>query len=49
MWDIAWGIGAAAYVAGSLVNGMLDPRVGVLFVAAGGARVIWDLWRRYKS
>jgi hypothetical protein len=49
MWDLAWGIGATAYIAGSLVNGMLDPTVGVVLVAAGGVRVILDLWRRYKK
>jgi len=49
MWDIAWGIGAGAYVAGSLVKGMLDPLLGVFFVAAGGARLMWDLWQHYKS
>jgi len=49
MWDVAWGIGAGAYVVGSLVNGLLDPNVGVALVAAGGARVMWDLWRRYRS
>lgn len=49
MWDLAWGIGAGVYVAGSLVNGMLDPIVGVVLVAAGGVRLMWDLWRRYKA
>jgi hypothetical protein len=49
MWDLAWGVGATAYVIGSLVNGMLDPGVGVALVAAGGVRVAWDLWRRYRS
>ena len=48
MWDIAWGIAAGAYVAGSLVKGMLDPLLGVFLVAAGGARLMWDLWQRYK-
>jgi hypothetical protein len=49
MWDIAWGIGASAYVAGSLINGMQDPNIGILLIAAGGARVLWSLWLRYKS
>jgi hypothetical protein len=49
MFDIVWGIGAGFYVAGSLVKGLLDPNLGVVLVAAGGARVMWDLWRRYKS
>ena len=49
MWDFAWGVGAGVYVIGSLVNGMLDPTVGALLVAAGGARVMWALWKRYRS
>jgi hypothetical protein len=49
MWDMMWVIGAGAYVVGSLINGMLDPTVGVLLVAAGGGRVMLALWRRYKS
>jgi hypothetical protein len=49
MWEIAWGVGAGAYVAGSLAKGLLDPIVGVFLVAAGGARLMWALWRRYKS
>jgi hypothetical protein len=49
MWDGALGIGAGAYVVGSLVNGLLDPNVGVVLVAAGGIRVIVSLWRRYKA
>jgi hypothetical protein len=49
MWDIAWGIGASAYVAGSLVKGLLDPNLGVLLVATGGVRVMWSMWLRRKS
>ena len=49
MWDVALGIGAGAYVVGSLVNGLLDPNLGVALVAAGGVRVMLSLWRRYKS
>jgi hypothetical protein len=49
MFDIAWGIGAGIYVAGSLVKGLLDPDLGILLVATGGVRLMWDLWRRYKS
>lgn len=49
MWDLAWGIGAGYYVIGSLVNGMLDPAFGVVLVAAGGSRIMLDLWRRYRA
>ena len=49
MWDLACGLGAALYVVGSLVNGMLDPTLGVLLVAVLGSRVMLALWRRYKS
>ena len=49
MWDLAWGVGAGIYVVGSLVNGMLDPALGVLLVATGGGRVIRALWKRYRS
>jgi hypothetical protein len=47
--DLAWAVGAGFYVVGSLVNGLLDPVVGCLFVATGGGRVMLALWRRYRS
>jgi hypothetical protein len=47
--DMALGIGAGIYVVGSLINGLLDPIVGVLLVAAGGGRVMVALWKRYRS
>ena len=49
MWDVALGIGVGAYVVGSVVNGLLDPNVVVMLVAAGGVRVMVLLWRRHKS
>ena len=49
MWDLTWGIGAGAYVVGSLVNGLLDPILGYLLVAIGGGRLMLALWRRYRS
>lgn len=49
MWDLACGLGAGLYVIGSLVNGMLDPALGVVLVAVLGSRVTLALWRRYKS
>lgn len=49
MWDLAWTIGAGMYVIGSLVNGLLDPYLGCLLVAAGGGRVMLALWRRYRG
>jgi glycerol uptake facilitator-like aquaporin len=49
MWDLALGIAAGAYVVGSLVNGLLDPNIGLVLAVTGGIRVILSLLRRYKS
>ncbi len=49
LWDLVWGMGAGYYVVGSLVNGLMDPMVGVLLVATGGGRVMLAIWRRYRS
>lgn len=49
MWDLTWGLGAGMYVIGSLINGLMDPTLGVLLVAIGGAKLMLSLWRRYKA
>lgn len=49
MWDFTWGVGVGFYVVGSLVNGLMDPTLGVVLVATGGFKLMHSLWRRYRS
>lgn len=46
MLDLTWGVGAGFYVVGSLVNGLMDPTLGVVLVAIGGFKVMHSIWRR---
>ena len=49
MWDFTWGVGVGLYVVGSLVNGLMDPTLGIVLVATGGFKLMHSLWRRYRS
>ncbi len=49
MWDLTWGVSAGFYVVGSLINGLMDPTIGVALVAIGGFKLMHSLWKRYRS
>ncbi len=49
MWDLTWSAGAGFYVIGSLVNGLMDPMLGIVLVATGGFKLMHSLWKRYRS